>query len=159
MRIGAFRRIDNLGRIVIPKSIRKVLKIKPGDNLQIIEENKIIKLKKYSEIENIEQIGKTIYEILKETLKTEVYITDREKIIIPNIKNNTLTNQIINEINKRKIQTINQIEITDNIKNDITINPIISNGDLQGSIIICDNIEDKKLIEIMTKILSKSLEE
>ena len=159
MRIGAFRRIDNLGRIVIPKSIRKVLKIKPGDNLQIIEENKIIKLKKYSEIENIEQIGKIIYEILKETLKTEVYITDREKIIIPNIKNNTLTNQIINEINKRKIQTINQIEITENIKNDININPIISNGDLQGSIIICDNIEDKKLIEIMTKILSKSLEE
>ena len=51
---GVIRRIDELGRIVIPKEIRKKLRIKTGDNLEILVEGDDIVLKKYSFIENIE---------------------------------------------------------------------------------------------------------
>ena len=45
---GVVRRIDELGRIVLPKEIRKVLKIKAGDNLEIFMNDKDIVLSKYS---------------------------------------------------------------------------------------------------------------
>ena len=45
---GIIRRIDELGRIVIPKEIRKSLRIKNGDNLEILVDGENITLKKYS---------------------------------------------------------------------------------------------------------------
>ena len=45
---GVVRRIDELGRIVLPKEIRKVLKIKAGDNLEIFMNDKDIVLCKYN---------------------------------------------------------------------------------------------------------------
>ena len=66
---GVTRRIDELGRIVIPKEIRKKLKINEGENIEIYidEEEKII-LKKYSNVKNI-IFGSTWVED-KETSKT-----------------------------------------------------------------------------------------
>ena len=45
---GVIRRIDDLGRIVIPKEIRKNLRIKDGDNLEIFISSEDLVLKKYS---------------------------------------------------------------------------------------------------------------
>ena len=53
---GIIRRIDELGRIVIPKEIRKNLRIKNGDNLEILVEGEDITLRKYSQIENLENM-------------------------------------------------------------------------------------------------------
>ena len=50
---GIVRRIDDLGRIVIPKEIRKTLRIKDGDPLEINISNENIILKKYSTLEDI----------------------------------------------------------------------------------------------------------
>ena len=49
---GVIRRIDELGRIVIPKEIRKNLRIKNGESLEIYLENDSIILKNYSHIES-----------------------------------------------------------------------------------------------------------
>ena len=54
---GIVRRIDELGRIVIPKEMRKNLRIKTGDNLEIMVNDDTIVLKKSSEIENLETIA------------------------------------------------------------------------------------------------------
>ena len=45
---GIIRRIDDLGRIVIPKELRKTLRIKTGESLEIFVEGDDIILKKYS---------------------------------------------------------------------------------------------------------------
>ena len=45
---GVVRRIDDLGRIVIPKEIRRTLRIHDGESLEIFVDNEIITLKKYS---------------------------------------------------------------------------------------------------------------
>lgn len=46
---GIVRRIDDLGRIVIPKEIRRILKIKEGDPLEILMDKGEIVLKKYKQ--------------------------------------------------------------------------------------------------------------
>ena len=55
---GIVRRIDDLGRIVIPKEIRKTLRIKDGDPLEINISNENIILKKYSTLEDIRDVFK-----------------------------------------------------------------------------------------------------
>ena len=54
--IGIVRRIDDLGRIVIPKEIRNTLRIKSGDNLDVmVYDNKII-LQKFSNVAKVENV-------------------------------------------------------------------------------------------------------
>ena len=52
---GIIRRIDDLGRIVIPKELRCTLRIKNGDSLEIFVDHEDIILKKYSPMESIEE--------------------------------------------------------------------------------------------------------
>lgn len=167
MKDGIVRRIDNLGRIVIPKNIRKSIKIKPGDSLEITEEENCIILKKYSELENIETIGKIITETLKEITNAEVYITSTDKIVINSsnskIQNKELSNKIIEIIEKRQLTKVNNINITKNTnqKGEIIISPIISGGDLYGSLIVNSKqkLYESNIITIMTNMLSKYLED
>ena len=61
---GVVRRIDELGRIVIPKEIRKNLGIREGDNLEILIENEKLTLQKFSKITNYQKdIENIIYNI------------------------------------------------------------------------------------------------
>ena len=50
---GVIRRIDELGRIVLPKEMRKILKIKAGDNLEIFMNDGDIVLSKYNIFQNV----------------------------------------------------------------------------------------------------------
>ena len=52
---GIIRRIDDLGRIVIPKELRRNLRIQNGDSLEIFVDLNSIVLKKYSPMESIEE--------------------------------------------------------------------------------------------------------
>ena len=50
---GVVRRIDDLGRIVIPKELRRTMRIREGDSLEIFIEGEKIMLKKYSPVQNV----------------------------------------------------------------------------------------------------------
>ena len=69
---GIVRRIDELGRIVIPKEIRKTLHIKNGENLEIFIDGETIVLKKYSELGNLKELSDTITETLYQTIKANI---------------------------------------------------------------------------------------
>ena len=78
---GIIRRIDELGRIVIPKEIRKNLRIKTGDNLEILVENENITLRKYSQIENITDMATIYAESFYQVLKYNVIVTYTDNVI------------------------------------------------------------------------------
>ena len=61
---GIVRRIDDLGRVVIPKEIRRTLHIREGDPLEIFTENDMVCFKKYGYLSSIENIIKACYEEL-----------------------------------------------------------------------------------------------
>lgn len=79
---GFIRKIDELGRVVIPKEIRNQLKIKDNENIHIelIKENVIIK--KYSYLINynnyLESLANTFYEVYKIPIK----IKDNDNLVI-----------------------------------------------------------------------------
>ncbi len=79
---GIVRRIDDLGRVVIPKEIRRTLRIREGDPLEIFtdREGEII-LKKYSPIGELSDFAQQYAESLYQSTKRPVYIADNDSII------------------------------------------------------------------------------
>ena len=79
---GVVRRIDDLGRVVIPKEIRKVLRIKEGDPLEIFtdKEGEVI-LKKYSPIGELSELASSYAETISKTTGHITCITDKDTVI------------------------------------------------------------------------------
>lgn len=158
---GIIRKIDELGRIVLPKELRKYLNINPGDDFQISIESEKIILEKYSRLQNIETELINLINCFSSVTKNDIYLIINNKII--NKENETITNEIQNLIQERKIfykDTNQKLKISNNIisKNKIVINPIILNSDILGTVIITDNdnldnlINNSKIIENIIKM-------
>ena len=79
---GIVRRIDDLGRVVVPKEIRRTLRLREGTPLEIFtdREGEII-LKKYSPMAELGAFAKQYAEALAQATGLAVYITDRDQII------------------------------------------------------------------------------
>jgi AbrB family transcriptional regulator (stage V sporulation protein T) len=79
---GIVRRIDDLGRVVIPKEIRRTLRIREGDPLEIfVDRDGEVILKKYSPIGELGDFAKEYAESLYEATGHIVLIADRDQII------------------------------------------------------------------------------
>ena len=79
---GIVRRIDDLGRVVIPKEIRRTLRIREGDPLEIFtdREGEII-LKKYSPIGELSAFARQYADSLAQTAGCLVCICDMDQIV------------------------------------------------------------------------------
>lgn len=79
---GIVRRIDDLGRIVIPKEIRRTLRIKEGDPLEIYtdREGEVI-FKKYSPIGELQNFASEYADALQKTSSMPIFICDRDEVI------------------------------------------------------------------------------
>ncbi len=79
---GIVRRIDDLGRVVVPKEIRRTLRIREGDPLEIFTDRQgEIILKKYSPIGELGQFAGQYAESLSQTTGNLVCITDRDHVV------------------------------------------------------------------------------
>lgn len=159
MKIGIVRRIDNLGRIVIPKEIRDILRIKNGDSLEINIEGEIVTLKKYSELNNILEIETIIASLLRESLNKDILITDKDKYIIGTkleLINKKITDELLEILENR------QMIIQKTKDQNTLINPILINGDVIGSIIVISKEEitenQIKTVTLLTNFLIKYIE-
>lgn len=108
------RKIDELGRIVIPKEVRNKLKIQENENIMITSDDSKILISKYSYLENYYNYIKSIAEYINEIYKYGIEITDRNKTIISiSPSNHFIENEIIMnsiEIGKVKIYIDNNDE-------------------------------------------------
>lgn len=79
---GIVRRIDDLGRIVIPKEIRRTMRIREGDPMEIFtnREGEIL-LKKYSPMGELSEFAAALTESMAQTLGELVCVTDRDYVI------------------------------------------------------------------------------
>ena len=144
---GIIRRIDELGRIVIPKEIRKVLRIKEGDPIEIFtgREGEVI-LKKYSPIGELSEFATGYAETLSKTTGHIACITDKDSVIAVSggSKKEFLEQSLSPELEKvmenKEIYTSKEnneiaLPITQNDNkqrkyNSQVIYPIISDGDV-----------------------------
>ena len=79
---GIVRRIDELGRVVIPKEIRRTQRIRQGDALEIYTaaDGEVV-FKKYSPMMGLEQLATVYAEVLTKSLGRPVMVCDREKLV------------------------------------------------------------------------------
>lgn len=172
MASGIIRRIDSLGRIVIPKEIRKFLKIKENEQVEInLLEDKIV-LNKYSDIHENDKNIINLINCIQKTYNKDILITNLNNIIIStNNYYNYLNKEIssyLNNIIKERNNIIENIPLNLNliegneIKVSYIIEPIILNGDIMGLIILLsnNNIEntDLKVINMLKLYLENYLE-
>ena len=69
---GVVRKIDDLGRIVIPKEIRRTLKIRDGESLEIFVDKEMITLKKYSTMEDFQEVTKKLLDAVSKTTSKSI---------------------------------------------------------------------------------------
>lgn len=165
---GVIRRIDDLGRIVIPKEIRRSLSIREGENLEIyIEEDKLI-LKKYSKLADFTEIIKEIGNLFINIYNNKIIITDREKVIYSNMENiigSKIDKNLIDLIQNREsvlktsLQTYN---FNEEVKGYYFITPIITSIDCLGLVLIYSenviNEENINLIKFIASLISKKID-
>lgn len=90
------RKIDELGRIVIPKEVRHKLKIQENENILITSDEQKIYISKYSYLENYFNFIKELSETITEIYKCGIEIKDRDKTIIQtNPSDNFIESEII----------------------------------------------------------------
>ncbi|WP_353094424.1 stage V sporulation protein T [Tissierella praeacuta] len=178
---GIVRRIDELGRVVIPKEIRRTLRIREGDPLEIFtdREGQII-LKKYSPIGELNEFAQEYCDSLHESTNHTAMISDRDFIIAISggPKRDYLEKRISPELEKLTEDRHTYSTGDDNKPMKITyedpniedytaqvIAPIIMQGDPIGSVILISkepNVSmgdlEVKLSETAAGFLSKQME-
>ena len=170
---GITRRIDDLGRIVIPKEIRKNLKIKENEVLEIFINNDEIILKKFSPFNDSEKILSDYIKVINDMTGNDVIITDRDKVILSSkrleekLLNKKLSEYVNDLIENRSTFLSNDmkgIEVIDNekIKQNYYFIPFIIDSDVVGSIIMFSSKEidenSKSLLLIASKLLVNYIE-
>lgn len=166
---GAVRRIDDLGRVVIPKEIRKTLRIKEGDPLEIFtdKEGEVI-LKKYSPIGELSEFATGYAETLARTTGHIACITDKDTVIAVSggSKKEFLEQDVSPELesimDEKESYTSQEnngvsIPITKNDTKERKYNaqvvyPIISDGDVIGSVILLSKESKTKMTEVEQKV-------
>ncbi len=171
---GIVRKIDSLGRIVIPKEIRNNMHIKVGDDLEIyINSNEDIILRKFSNIGNVSLLAKDIVSAINSIINENVIITDNERVIavsgyMKDLINKNISDEYSKLINERKqiiVKNMVDIKLIDEeIKGSYGMVPIIVNGQLIGSIVILSenrSIRESEfdILKVISSFFTKYLEE
>ncbi|MDQ0352660.1 AbrB family transcriptional regulator (stage V sporulation protein T) [Alkalibacillus filiformis] len=160
---GIVRRIDDLGRVVVPKEIRRTLRIREGDPLEIFvdREGEVI-LKKYSPINELSEFAQEYAHSLFDATGHKVLISDRDEFIsCAGASKKEYLNKSIGEaiekamekretIVERNEYTLELVQGQEETVASFLIQPIVTNGDPVGSIIM---YADKgSLTDVETKV-------
>lgn len=170
---GVIRRIDNLGRIVIPKEIRKNLKIREGDTLEIFIDGISIVLRKFSLMNDFVSTANKLVTVASNLIDKKILITNNEKVIActNNIEqiylNQDLSSFSLSKFAGRTDYFSNSKETVQFIPNVtesvyLFMCPIIVDSDPIGMIIIFDVKEitdtDKLVGKMLSSFFIKSVE-
>ncbi len=177
---GIVRRIDELGRVVVPKEIRKTLRIREGDPLEIYLDKDRLVLKKYSPVNSVSSLAVAVANGIEEVLGKKCLITDTDNVLyISKGKQKELIGRSISKqmeevlesrksVNESNVDGGTVIPLYDNddfqYENQIIV-PIISAGDCFGSVVIFDNeksqkfsTNDLKIVQLGATFLSKQFD-
>ena len=164
---GIVRRIDDLGRIVIPKEIRRTMRIREGDPMEIFtsREGEIL-LKKYSPVGELSEFAVSLAESLAQVLGELVCITDRDYVIAAagtgkkEFDGKVLDAQMQAAIDKRS-NMVASSEKNDMVKVSAddekgyarqAVATILSNGDSIGAIVILSKDTARNQDELVLQI-------
>ena len=173
---GIVRRVDELGRIVLPREMRKSLNIRIGTRLEIgiVDGNKFL-LSKYSDMASLKEFSDAVANAISVSIEHDILISDMEKVLSSNRKkylNKDLTEEVQELIYNKEIVIKKQADGSDMIEffpnagkeySCQLIVPIIKDGDSIGSIIVltlenkCFDDSSVKICKAFAKYLSDQI--
>lgn len=176
---GIVRRIDDLGRVVIPKEIRRTLRIREGDPLEIfVDRDGEVILKKYSPIGELGDFAKEYAESLHESTSHTAIISDRDTVIAvagaskKEYLDKPVGSLLENCMENRKIQLETQPGTYEILRDgaetfsSIAIAPIVAGGDPIGTVLLLSKEEgvsmgdmESKMVETAAGFLAKQMEQ
>ena len=163
---GIVRRIDDLGRVVIPKEIRRTLRIREGDPLEIFTDiNGEVIFKKYSPIGELSGFAEQYSDVLSRIAKQPVLITDTDHVIAASgIPKKEVLERRISPLLEEYMQNRKSFSASgseagvlmpvEGLERSAAIMyPIISSGDVTGSVIMLYNEKNTPPTEIENKLI------
>ncbi len=145
MAAGIVRRIDELGRIVIPKEMRRTMRLKEGDEMEIAASGDSITLRKYSGFESVLAAAKAVGKLLAESLDADVLFVSPEGVAVAEGKNRkkyagaALTDAFQSAVRARKGAILHGEQLKDLLDGReiecayLVLEPVVVNGDLVGA--------------------------
>ena len=177
---GIVRRIDDLGRVVIPKEIRRTLRIRESEPLEIFtgKEGEIV-LKKYSPISEMTSFAKQYVESLSQVSGRIAMVADRDQFIavsggLKGILGKEISKELENKMEKRDMFMASKgdrsfIPIMEEMPDEVVheaVCPILCEGDMIGAVLLLEteqkrkmNEGDLKLIQAAAGFLGKQMEQ
>lgn len=177
---GMVRRIDELGRVVIPKEMRRTLRIREGDPLEIYTDKEQLIFKKYSPVSTINTYAEAVADGIEELTEKVCIVTDNDVVVyvskgkMKDTIGKKISKDLENILKERKSIAVSRIDggtilpLIDGVdlesENQIVV-PIISGGDCYGSLIVFDkdkssrfSSNDVKFVRLGATFLSKQLD-
>lgn len=177
---GITRRIDELGRVVIPRELRKTFRMKEGDPLEFYTDSDQLIIRKYSPIASVESGAKDIADSIVELAEKTCIIVDNDKVIyvssnkLKELESKEISLELSNALVERKSLVLSRADggqvlpIIDednlDIENQLIV-PIMARGDVFGGVILFDNDKenrfgcaDVKFVKLGATLLAKQFE-
>ncbi len=175
---GIVRRIDDLGRIVIPKEIRRTMRIRDGDPLEIYtdRDGEVI-FKKYSPMGELGAFASQLCETLFKTTGIPAVITDRDTIVSAagaakrELSDKRISRQLEELMEQRRVyrhtDSTKPMPVTDGDEKNIVLAaaPILSEGDVSGCVLflVCEAAQtagetEHKLVQTIAGFLGRQME-
>jgi AbrB family transcriptional regulator, stage V sporulation protein T len=174
---GIVRRIDDLGRVVIPKEIRRTLRIREGDALEIYTDSQGgVIFKKYSPVGELSTFAFQYAEVLSRTAGLPMLICDRDHVVAaagvsrkeylerrvaPELEECMQSRRTFISTGSEKLQPVEGIDRMASV-----VCPILASSDVTGAVVLLENDAQEvpnetqiKLIQVAAAFLGKQMEE
>lgn len=154
---GIIRRIDDLGRLVIPKEIRKLHHLKEGDSVEFYIEEDSIVLRKFESLSKQEKELVEIADTLTKTLATKVYFVTSH--VIGTQKELNRNFQVKCQV--YRVSTLEDYLFEGDMKTTkVVIYPVVVDGYWRGSFVVEDEtykFQKEKCIEAFVEYLTRKI--
>lgn len=166
---GIVRRVDELGRIVIPKEIRTRMKMDSGDLVDICVNDEQVVLSKFHPLERNSQLISSFCDSLKETFYSDIIITDLQQITYNTFSDDlngcALSDDFLKRVHaflEKEVSSLNKINLTEGytLEKDALIYEIMLGAELYGYLLILDGMLSRKqrdLADFILKYLNRVL--
>ncbi|MDO4944725.1 MAG: stage V sporulation T C-terminal domain-containing protein [Ruminococcus sp.] len=156
---GIVRRIDDLGRVVIPKEIRRTMRIREGDPLEIYTnpDGEVI-FKKYSPINELSDGALQAAEVISKLGGAPAVIFDKDHVVaVSGVSKREYSQRRLSSALEDMLESRKSYEYTDDKEifrpvegvaaHALTIAPIISNGDISGAVAFMASSDSERATE------------
>ena len=168
MKTGMTRRIDELGRIVIPKEIRRSLRLSVGEEMEICVDNDVLFLKRFSPLSERKRVAKNLSRTLKTALDAQIVVTDLEKVVAAetflDLDGRPLSDDCKEILFKRETLSMENCSTPICVGEGgdlaaLMIAPVLSSGDLLGGLVAFKekggfDVKDMDLLKVSAELLA-----